>query len=45
MDTITIHNDAEYLKALENNLRKNGLNELLFTSDTVPTKQGSLPGL
>jgi beta-galactosidase len=44
-NTITNHNDAEYLKALENNLRKNGFNELLFTSDTEPTKQGSLPGL
>jgi beta-galactosidase len=38
-NTINNHNDAEYLKALEKNLRKNGFNELLFTSDTTPTKQ------
>ncbi len=37
-------NDAEYLKALENFVRKSGFNELLFTSDPGATKQGTLPG-
>jgi len=44
-NTIFHPEDVEYLKALENNVRKNGFNELLFTSDTWATKQGTLPGL
>jgi beta-galactosidase len=44
-NTIKNQNDAEYLKALENIVKKNGFNELLYTSDPGVTKQGTLPGL
>jgi beta-galactosidase len=37
--------DADYLKTLENFVRKNGFNELLFTSDPNIAKHGTLPGL
>jgi beta-galactosidase len=44
-NTIFNPEDVKYLKALENNVRKNGYNEFLFTSDTWATKQGTLLGL
>ena len=44
-NTQTKPEDVEYLKALENMVRKSGFNELLFTSDPWVTKQGTLPGL
>jgi beta-galactosidase len=43
-NTINNQNDAEYLKALENIVRKNGFKELLFTSDPWATRQGTLTG-
>jgi beta-galactosidase len=44
-DTVDNPSDADYLKALENFVRKNGFNELLFTSDPRITKKGTIPGL
>ncbi len=44
-NTITDPNAADYMKALENFVRKDGFNELLFTSDPRVTEQGTLPGL
>ncbi len=44
-NTINNPSDADYLKALENFVRKNGFNELLFTSDPNIAKHGTLPGL
>jgi len=43
-NTINNHNDAEYLKELENMVRKSGFKELLFTSDPWATRQGTLTG-